>query len=158
MNDDDFSQMMSSNVSAVETTNNIDTNSNKNIIYSHTCNICQPKEDTYFPISLTFIKKLKKQCKKQNNALSIVSDILLTVASLFLGALLSAIISKIEFKLELIPVLFYCISPTLGAASLVACIFTKIRSKDSETRLSEKVNEYIIEPFEIYQKENSDEH
>ena len=42
MNGDDFSQMMSSNVSAVETTNDIDTNSNKNITYSHTCNICQP--------------------------------------------------------------------------------------------------------------------
>lgn len=158
MNGDEFSRMMSSNVSVVETTNDIDTNSNKNLTYNHTCNICQPREETYFPINLTAIKKLKKQCSKQNNALSIVSDVLLTVASLFLGALLSAIISKIEFKLEFIPILFYCISPVIGATCLIAYIFTKIRSKDSEIRLSEKVNEYIIEPFEIYQKENSDEH
>lgn len=158
MNIDGFNQIMESTISTIEATNNIDSNSNNNLTYNQICNICPPRKDLYFPISVADIEKLKLQCNKNKKSLIIVSDILLTFASLFLGAIFSALISKIEFRLDFIPILFYCISPTIGFSCLIACIFTKRMSKENENQLSEKINEYIVEPFEVSQKENNNEH
>lgn len=158
MNTNDFSQMMETSVSAVEAENNIGPDSNNNITYSQPCEILPPAKDTYYSISSTVVEKLKSQCENCKSSLPIISDLLLTFASLFLGAFISAFISNVEFKPEFISIFFYCVAPILGFSCLTACIFTKKMSKDMESKLSEKVIEYVIEPIELKQREHGNEH
>ena len=155
---EDFNSIMDSSVSEENTANPIGTESNRNLSYSLNCEIMYPANTKNYTITSIGFEKVKEQCNKKHKFSPLLSELLLSLSMLFLGAFISAFLSKITFEGSFIPILFYCASPTLGFTCLALFFLARNVSIQSENKLQEKVMEYIIEPIETMQKEQNNEH
>ena len=70
------------------------------------------------------------------------------VASLLLGAFLSALISQVTYELKFLSILFYSICPVGGIGCSVAYWFLRKNNIADAKKLADYVEEYLIIPTE----------
>ena len=116
--------------------------------YKDIYNIHVPKARDKIVLDIDSIEKLQKECKKIKEAKYPYAEICLGIASLLLGAFLSALISQVTYELKFLSVLFYSICPVGGIGCSVAyCVLRKNNVADAK-RLAERVEEYLVIPSE----------
>lgn len=154
---DKLYEQMQANIECWQTVNKIGEESNEKIIYNQKINVCFPAQEKMIAINYSDVEKLDKHCNMIKKRKYNCSELLLSFASLFLGAFLSAIISGINFNYTFISIMSYCICPVLGSSLLVAYFMIRLIHKNDEKALAEKVQEYIIEPSQkIIEKGEND--
>ena len=87
-----------SNVTAEESGNVISDENNRNLQYKDTYNIHVPKTRDKIVLDIGLIEKLRKECKEIKQTKFPYAEACLGVASLLLGAFLSALISQVAYE------------------------------------------------------------
>ena len=94
------------------------------------------------------IKKLQKECNEIKQAKFPYAEVCLGVASLLLGAFLSALISQVTYEFKFLSILFYSICPVGGIGCSVAYLFLRKNNVVDAKKLVDYVEEYLIIPTE----------
>ena len=97
--DDEIYQAFS-NVTSEESGNVISDENNRNLQYKDIYNIHVPKSRDKIVLDIGSIEKLQKECKEIKQAKFPYAEVCLGVASLLLGAFLSALISQVTYELK----------------------------------------------------------
>ncbi|WP_418750676.1 hypothetical protein [Frisingicoccus sp.] len=137
-----------SNVVSEDSGNVISDENNRNLQYKDIYNIHVPKARDKIVLDIDSIEKLQKECKKIKEAKYPYAEICLGIASLLLGAFLSALISQVTYELKFLSVLFYSICPVGGIGCSVAYWFLRKNNVADAKRLAERVEEYLVIPSE----------
>ena len=143
---DKLYEQIQANIECLQTVNKIGEESNEKLTYNQKINICLPAQEKRITINYSDVEKLDKHCNMMKKRKYNCSELLLSFASLFLGAFFSALISGINFNCTFISIMSYCICPTFGSSLLVAYFMIELIHKNDEKALAEKVQEYINEP------------
>ena len=98
-------------------------NSNTDLQFKQTFNVKMPKPGKKILIDACSIEKIKNECTSVKKTTFPIAELLLGLATLFLGAFLSAVISQIEYKFAFLSILFYSICPVVGIGTFVAYFF-----------------------------------
>lgn len=139
----------------IEETSNVISQDNNNVLsYEQTHNVVLPPEEKKIAINVSAIKKVRKECKcaKQNSFT--LSEVWLGLASLLLGAFLSALMSDIAYEWSWKSVLFYSMCPVGGVGFSVAYFFCRSNNNRNIVQFAEKIEEYILNPEEVEEQEN----
>jgi len=89
------------------------------------------------------IKIMTKACEKALEAKPSLAELFLSLASLFLGAFVSAIISGVSYKFDLWSIIFYNACPALGIGCFVAWLFKRKQENADAVGLANLVLECI---------------
>lgn len=145
--DDEIYQAFS-NVTSEESGNVISDENNRNLQYKDTYNIHVPKSRDKIVLDIGSIEKLQKECKEIKQAKFPYAEVCLGIASLLLGAFLSALISQVTYELKFLSILFYSICPVAGIGCSVAYWFLRKNNVADAKKLADYVEEYLIIPTE----------
>lgn len=145
--DDEIYQAFS-NVTSEESGNVISDKNNRNLQYKDIYNIHVPKSRDKIVLDIGSIEKLQKECKEIKQAKFPYAEVCLGVASLLLGAFLSALISQVTYELKFLSILFYSICPVGGIGCSVAYWFLRKNNMADAKKLADYVEEYLIIPTE----------
>ena len=139
----------------IEETSNVISQDNNNVLsYEQTHNVVLPPEEKKIAINVSAIKKVRNECKRAKQKSLALSEVWLGLASLLLGAFLSALMSDIAYEWSWKSVLFYSVCPVGGVAFSVAYFFCRSNNNRDIVQFAEKIEEYILDPEEMEEKEN----
>ena len=140
----DVSQTVEKNVEAKITDENDST-----LQYNLTCNIRLPKPEEKIAVSVSEIKRIKGMCKEAMQEAFPVAEVCLGVATLLIGAFLSAIIAQIHYENSILSVFFYTVCPAAGIGCGVAYIFNRKKElynlKQFANTIDNHMSKYFIE-------------
>jgi len=148
---DDIYQTFS-NIISEDSGNVISDENNRNLQYKDTYNIHLPKARDKIVLDIDSIEKLQKECKEIKKAKYPYAELCLGLASLLLGAFLSALISQVTYELKFLSVLFYSFCPVGGVGCSVAYWFLRKSNIVDAKRLADYVEEYLVVPSEESEK------
>ena len=148
---DDIYQTFS-NIISEDSGNVISDENNRNLQYKDTYNIHLPKARDKIVLDIDSIEKLQKECKEIKKAKYPYAELCLVLASLLLGAFLSALISQVTYELKFLSVLFYSFCPVGGVGYSVAYWFLRKSNIVDAKRLADYVEEYLVVPSEESEK------
>ncbi|MDO5297783.1 MAG: hypothetical protein Q4F18_00025 [Clostridia bacterium] len=89
------------------------------------------------------VKKIKAECEEAKRAQFPYAEVFLGIASLLIGAFLSAILSKVTYEFKILSIFFYTICPVGGVGSGVAYWFCRKKDTADIKLFAEKVEGYI---------------
>lgn len=138
-----------SNASIENTDNVISTNANSMLQYEQKHNVVLPPEEQMIAISARTIKKMKDECSDAKKQTFPYAELWLGLATLFLGAFLSALISQINYELKFLSVLFYSICPVGGVGFGVSYFFCRKNNMVSIADFAKRIDEQLP----VYQEE-----
>lgn len=140
------------NTEVDDATNVISQENNNLLQFSQKYDVKIPKGDEYdFKVALnaSSLRKVRKTCKEVKTNKFSWSELLLGMGTMLFGAFISAIISKVQYSLEYLSIIFYTICPMVGSGCFVAYFFCRRTSIIDAARLANVVEEYIVDPDEI---------
>lgn len=121
-----------------EVCSNVISQDNNNILsYEQTHNVVLPPGEKKIAINVSAIKKVRNECKLVKQSGFTLSEVWLGLASLLLGAFLSALMSDITYEWSWKSVLFYSVCPVGGVGFSVAYFFCRSNNRDM-VRFAEK--------------------
>lgn len=129
--------------------NVISDKSNKELQFDQTVSVRVPKIREQVSIDKISVQKIKKVCEDANKEKFPYAEVFLGMSTLFLGAFLSALLSKIPYAFNFIGVLSYSVCPFAGIGFGVAYIFKRKNNANDIKVFSEKILEYIEDSLEI---------
>lgn len=94
-------------------------------------------------IDYTNVIKMKNLCNTAKKKHFPWAELFLGIASLLLGAALSAWISGVKYEFAVKPILFYTVCPMFGSASAVAWFFVRKNETAGSEKLAERFEEYL---------------
>lgn len=107
-----------------------------------------PKARDKIVLDIDSIEKLQKECKEIKKTKYSYAEVCLGLASLLLGAFLSALISQVTYELKFLSVFFYSVCPVGGIGCSVAYWFLRKSNVADAKRLADYVEEYLVVPSE----------
>lgn len=117
--------------------------SNTELQYNQTYSVRIPKPEDKILLDVSSVRKISEECEKAKKAQFPYAEVLLGIASLLIGAFLSAIISKVTYELRILSIFFYTICPMGGVGAGVAYWFCRRKDTMDIKLLAEKIEEYI---------------
>lgn len=117
--------------------------SNAELKYSQTYNVKVPKPEDKIVLDASCVKKIKEGCEEAKRVQFPYAEVFLGLASLLIGAFLSAILSKVTYEFKLLSVFFYTICPVGGVGAGVAYWFCRKRDITDIKLFAEKIEGYI---------------
>jgi len=139
-----FTNVITENVDNV-----ISDKSNKELQFDQTVSVRVPKIREQVSIDKINVQKIKKVCEDANKEKFPLAEIFLGASTLFLGAFLSALLSKVPYAFNFIGVLSYSVCPFAGIGFGVAYIFKRKNNASDIKIFAEKVLEYIGDSLEV---------
>lgn len=136
-----------------EAENVISGDSNKALQYSQTYNVHVPKPEDKVVLNASSVKKIQGECQKAKEIKFPYAELFLGIASLLIGAFLSAIISQVPYELKPLGLIFYTICPVGGAGFGVAYCFCRKNDVDDTKKLATRIEEYIQDVDEVESEE-----
>ena len=118
-------------------------NSNTDLQFKQTFNVKMPKPGKKILIDACSIEKIKNECTSVKKTTFPIAELLLGLATLFLGAFLSAVMSQIEYKFAFLSILFYSICPVVGIGTFVAYFFCRKNEGDNIKTFAEKIEDCL---------------
>ena len=137
------------NVITQEAESVISTGNNKELEYKQIYNVRIPEPEEQIILKKSIVKKIKIECEKVRNYKFQWAEIFLSISSLFLGAFLGALASKIPYEFNFFSILYYNISPTLGIGFFIAYIFNRKKENEKIINFADKIQEYLLEIDDI---------
>lgn len=142
------------NVSAVEGTDD------KSIYVKYEYPVKIPKQytdDFLVEIRASDLRKVRKCCEKAKNNKFSINELVLSIAGITIGAVISAIVGKIPLNENSLASIFsYNICPMLSVGLLVYYFKSRKENMQNINDLVEKIEEYIIDPDNETGNERSD--
>lgn len=129
-------------------TNVITPDSNGNLCYSQTYAVKVPKASQKVALDTHAVKKVQSLCAKAKKSRFPIAEVFLGIASLFLGAFLSALIAKVPYEMSFASILSYNICPVGGAGFGVAYFFYRQNDSADVVRLATQIEECICESID----------
>lgn len=117
--------------------------SNATLQYSQTYNVRVPKPEDKVVLDASSVKKIKAECEMAKKTQFPYAEVFLGIASLLIGAFLSAILSKVTYEFKLLSIFFYTICPVGGVGTGVAYWFCRKKDITDIKLFAEKVEGYI---------------
>lgn len=117
--------------------------SNAELQYSQTYSVRVPKPEDKIVLDASSVRKIKEECEKAQKIQFPYAEMFLGIASLLIGAFLSAILSKVTYELKFLSIFFYTICPVGGVGAGVAYWFCRRKDSSDIKLFAEKVEEYI---------------
>lgn len=142
MNTEEFYQAFTSSI-AEDAENIMPNDSNTELQYSQTYNVRVPKPEDKIVLDASSVKKIKAECEEAKRAQFPYAEVFLGIASLLIGAFLSAILSKVTYEFKILSIFFYTICPVGGVGSGVAYWFCRKKDTADIKLFAEKVEGYI---------------
>ena len=102
---------------------NIITNNRNALEFGQTHKVRFPELGEFIAIDESNITKVKEICNEAKKVKYSYAELLLGLASLFLGAFFSAIISKVDYGFHSLSIFFYTFCPAAGVGCGVAYLF-----------------------------------
>lgn len=118
-------------------------NSNTDFQYNQTFSVSVPKPGKKKLIDEACVEKIMAECAKAKKKTFPWAELLLGIATMFIGAFLSALISKMPYEFSFLSVLFYSICPILGIGCFVAYIFCRKLDGENIKKFAETVEENL---------------
>lgn len=119
--------------------------SNAELQYSQTYNVRIPKPQDKVVLDAYSVKKIREECQKAKEVKFSYAEVLLGIASLLIGAFLSAILSKVSYELKFLSVFFYTICPMGGVGAGIAYWFCRKKDTTDIKMLAEKIEGLIVD-------------
>jgi len=117
--------------------------SNVELQYSQTYNVHIPKPEDKIVLDASSVRKIKAECEKAKRVKFSYAEVFLGIASLLIGAFLSAILSKVTYEFKLLSIFFYTVCPVGGVGAGVAYWFCRKKDTTDIKLFAEKVEGYI---------------
>lgn len=144
---DDFENL--TNVIIKDASSVINDKNNKQLEYRQTYSVHIPEPEEHIILKKSLLKKIKLECEKAKKNKFPWAELFLAVSSLFLGAFLGALGSRIPYQLNILSIIYYSISPTFGIGFFIAYIFYRKKENENILNLANKVEEYLLEIDDI---------
>ena len=142
MDTEELNQAFSNSIS--ENAENImPNNTNGALQYSQVYNVKIPKPAEKIALDVSSIRMIKEKCEKAKKERFSFAELLSSIASLLLGAFLSAVITGITYELSFNSILFYTICPVGGFSCGVAYLFCRKKETKDIKQFAEKIEECI---------------
>lgn len=143
---------ISDNNTIIENTSNVITQSdNDTLQYKKTFDIKMPKSEAAeykIAINSSVLKKLYTCCDEIENNKFSWAELFLSISTLFFGAFLSALLSSVPYEIGFLNILFYSVSPVIGAVCLAGWFFCRGISMKDAHYLVTYIKENIPNPTE----------
>ncbi|HAT4245993.1 hypothetical protein LIZ77_05480 [Clostridium perfringens] len=113
-----------------------------------TYQIKQPNEylnDFMVSLRASEIKKVRGLCDDAKKSSFPWNEILLAIATTFLGCILGALVSNIQLN-SLKGIIIYILGGVIASGTLVAYFFVRKNAIDDINRLADNIKEYIVDP------------
>lgn len=133
------------NVIFEQTGNVINSSDNQSLQYELMHSVVLPPEEKKI-INISTLRKVRQECKKVKKSKFSFAELWLGFATMFLGAFLSALMSKMPYELSFLSVLFYTICPIGGVGFGISYFYCRNNENRSITQFAEKIEEYILDP------------
>ena len=140
------------NVIFEQTGNVINSSDNQSLQYEQMHSVVLPPEETKIAINISTLKKVRHECQKVKESKFSLAELWLGFATMFLGAFLSALMSKTPYELSLLSVLSYTICPIGGVGFGISYFYCRNNENRNITQFAERIEEYIFDPD--YPEEN----
>lgn len=122
---------------------NLADDNNDRITVAQQLSIQQPTPEEYIPISKWDLSRIRKRCEGLKTQPILLSDIILTIGSLTLGAFLSTLFSGVDITKSrwLVP---FVLLPVIGSCALIAAFFMKKGEHDDAKKAADDIEEILI--------------
>ena len=111
--------------------------------YSQTYNVRLPKPEDKIMLNTSEIKTIKEICKEAEDERFSLSELYLGIATLLLGALISALISQVHYEYNLLSIFLYTICPTGGIGFGVAYFFSRKKDINDVKQFAKRIENCI---------------
>lgn len=131
-------------------------NSNTNLQFSQPFNVDSPKPIDKMLIDKSSVTKVLKECSKAKKTPFPWAELLLGIATLLIGAFLSALISKFPYEIKFLSILFYTICPVVGIGCFTAYFLCRKLDGITLKSFAEKIEEQLKTDDETIEGESNE--
>ena len=129
--------------------NSFDADDNNKVKVARVFNFRIPKNSNIVAVEESIIKKIRKSCAKGKKQKFPWAEVLLGVASLFIGTALGAVVSSVPYELSVVSILSYNVMPILGVGCAVAYVFCRKIEMVDILQLTTEIDDLIKEYDDI---------